>query len=1221
LTTIGYATLQIIPSLVGVTDAVNKQLGGLPNLGKTAGKALGDGIASGVDAAAARVEQASSKVVAARNKEADAAGKVKTAEAQLSALRDKGVTDAGRLTAAEEKSLKAKRDLETASRNLVKATQDQTSAQDKLAEAHKRVDKASGAAADSGGRFSGMLGGLKTKLGEASGGIDGLKGKIGGLGTTLLSNLGLGVAGGIAGIGASLIAMGDQFEQVNKKLAFTTGATGKALEDMNASVRTIAKTTPASMTDIATSVADVAKATQLTGQPLEDMTVRMLKLGRMGKDVDVATLTQSMRAFGVPADQMAAQMDNLYRASVSSGMSMQDLSEMALKGAPQFKQFGLSLDDTAAMMGNLFKAGVRGEDITKGMNRAMVELSKGGGDVKEKLKDAVGQIDAMIKAGDTAGATEMASKLFGTRSAGQFVDAIKAGKLNLDDLNGSLDKQKGGIMDAAGAVPTMAGAWQLLKNNVMIELEPIVTKIFKAMTDGILWFRTEGVGIIQGFKKNFEWIGPIAAGVTAMVVAWKAWTTAITLWKTVTTAAIAVQEAFNVAMDANPIGLIILALVGLGTALVVAYKHSETFRNIVNSAWQGIKDVIGAVWGWLSTTVFPGLKSAWDAIGQGVMWLWHNAIQPAWDGIKLAFQVGWDAIKVIWELWKAEFHLAADAAMWLWHNAIEPVWAGIKTAFQVGWDFVKDIFDKLKSGFQTAADAIKSVWSGVGDAIKGVFHGIVDVIKAPLHEVGKMLQGLPDVHIPGTNVDISVHGFGDKLAGLSDGGYTGAMPIDQIAGVVHGGEHVIKAASRKRIENAYPGLLDYLNNVGALPGYAGGGQVTDEIGDVEQVAKRFNLNLVSGRRNEPGSYHNSGEAGDFSDGDKTSQELSFATYMAQNFGPHLAELIHDQPNWTHNIKDGKDVGPFGKFYTMGQAGYHGDHVHVAVKPGAFAGISPSAFTTDGSSPAAGQKVPDWDAIAQLESGGRWDIPYGDADSTGGLQIQDRTWVAFGGTAIAPHAYQATKAQQIAVAEKILAAQGPNAWAGGKNFRWKNAPAPTPAAASSDQTPARAPESAAPAASSSPSSSSLSVPSSLSGLSTWGLDLMASGAKNEPGNRDPMAYFGKAASAAVGGQVSSLLGVFGVPDSPGWLQAASKFVSGISVSRSSSASSAATPATPVVASPAATPATPLPDAVHVGTRQPPGPQVVYNIAARDTEDAFIRAQRLERERAAAKLSVY
>lgn len=49
------------------------------------------------------------------------------------------------------------------------------------------------------------------------------------------------------------------------------------------------------------------------------------------------------------------------------------------------------------------------------------------------------------------------------------------------------------------------------------------------------------------------------------------------------------------------------------------------------------------------------------------------------------------------------------------------------------------------------------------------------------------------------------------------GGFTGDIPSDQIAGVVHGKEFVVQAAARKRIENLYPGLLDYLNNNGELP--------------------------------------------------------------------------------------------------------------------------------------------------------------------------------------------------------------------------------------------------------------------------------------------------------------------------------------------------------------------------------------------------------------------
>ena len=65
----------------------------------------------------------------------------------------------------------------------------------------------------------------------------------------------------------------------------------------------------------------------------------------------------------------------------------------------------------------------------------------------------------------------------------------------------------------------------------------------------------------------------------------------------------------------------------------------------------------------------------------------------------------------------------------------------------------------------------------------------------------------------------------------------------------------------------------------------------------------------------------------------------------------------------------------------------------------------------------------WDKLAQCESGGRWNINTGNG-YYGGLQFSPRTWRAFGGTGM-PH--QASRAEQIAVAERTLAAQGWNAW--------------------------------------------------------------------------------------------------------------------------------------------------------------------------------------------------
>lgn len=69
---------------------------------------------------------------------------------------------------------------------------------------------------------------------------------------------------------------------------------------------------------------------------------------------------------------------------------------------------------------------------------------------------------------------------------------------------------------------------------------------------------------------------------------------------------------------------------------------------------------------------------------------------------------------------------------------------------------------------------------------------------------------------------------------------------------------------------------------------------------------------------------------------------------------------------------------------------------------------------------------DWDRLAQCESGGNWAINTGNGFH-GGLQFSPSTWNAYGGQQYAQFAYQATREQQIAVAEKVLASQGWGAW--------------------------------------------------------------------------------------------------------------------------------------------------------------------------------------------------
>ncbi|OEV14156.1 transglycosylase family protein [Streptomyces nanshensis] len=80
----------------------------------------------------------------------------------------------------------------------------------------------------------------------------------------------------------------------------------------------------------------------------------------------------------------------------------------------------------------------------------------------------------------------------------------------------------------------------------------------------------------------------------------------------------------------------------------------------------------------------------------------------------------------------------------------------------------------------------------------------------------------------------------------------------------------------------------------------------------------------------------------------------------------------------------------------------------------------------GTGTAHAASVDTWDKVAQCESTGNWSINSGNG-YYGGLQFSQSTWSANGGTEYAPRADQATKEEQIRVAEKVLDSQGPGAW--------------------------------------------------------------------------------------------------------------------------------------------------------------------------------------------------
>lgn len=167
----------------------------------------------------------------------------------------------------------------------------------------------------------------------------------------------------------------------------------------------------------------------------------------------------------------------------------------------------------------------------------------------------------------------------------------------------------------------------------------------------------------------------------------------------------------------GPIGLTILGIAALGTALVVAYKKSETFRNIVNGAFNAIKNGLQILWEGIKTFLTPVINAIVEFGGEikkslGDFWKENGAqFMEALSNIKNAFISLWEACK--------------------------PAIEGIGTGFAETFSVIKSIISAvmpviigiLKVGWLLIQSLIVSVWNNIKGVITGALNVIMGVIK------------------------------------------------------------------------------------------------------------------------------------------------------------------------------------------------------------------------------------------------------------------------------------------------------------------------------------------------------------------------------------------------------------------------------------------------------------------------------------------------------------
>lgn len=292
-----------------------------------------------------------------------------------------------------------------------------------------------------------------------------------------------------------------------------------------------------------------------------------------------------------------------------------------------------------------------------------------------------------------------------------------------------------------------------------------------------------------------------------------------------------VQWALNAAMSANPIALIVIAIVALIAIFVVAYKKVGWFRDGVNAAFSFIKNAITSWWNNTKPIFMIFVNFIKTVIGTALKWYMAY--------VKFVFTAVWTVIKVAWNIIRPIFNVIRTWLVSTLKSAFQgflivakAVWNGVKSAISFVWGGIKGIFNALvaavnavKRGFQTAVEGIRGAWNKLIDIAKKPANFVIGVynsgLKPLLENLGKIVGLHPNLP------HINKFATGGIMPGYSPG-------KDSLLAAVSPGESIFRPEFTRAVgsnwvmtanaiakKSGAPGVRQWLNRGGERLGAEG----------------------------------------------------------------------------------------------------------------------------------------------------------------------------------------------------------------------------------------------------------------------------------------------------------------------------------------------------------------------------------------------------------------
>jgi len=530
--------------------------------------------------------------------------------------------------------------------------------------------------------------------------------------TDTITRIGMIGVTAIGAIGVASVVMAAKFQSSMEMLVTEAGVPQSALKGLEAGVLSLAGQvgfSPDSLSAALYHVASSFASTGISGSRMMDILKVAAEGARIGGAdlVDVTNALDAAIVSGIPGVQNYKQAMGALLAIIGSGdMTMQNLAEAFGSGViAVIKGYGLSLADAGAALAVFGDNNIRGAHAGTQLRMSVqalavpaaagIKILAGLGMGAKQLADdmehggllpALKDLQAHFKKAGITAKTEggYITEIFGKRAG--------AGLAVLMEQLTRLESKYPAIEKAAG---NFGGAWAKTQGTLAQQYHELVSWAEALVTEiglKLLPVVSEFAGFLLRNKtaitELLQYTGLLVAGLAAYALAAKAAAVAQAVWN-------AVMAIFTAEADANPVGIIVLAIAALIAGLIMAYKHLTWFRDAVD---------------WVGRALKAGFEAALHAAGEVVSWFVHGPL--VWIKEQIAIVAAW---------WRA--HSEEIRQVW------RAVWAAIQTDLAVTIGIIKLVI----AGFiDFVVPLLRAGWAVVWGATKMAWHLIAGVIHAAI---------------------------------------------------------------------------------------------------------------------------------------------------------------------------------------------------------------------------------------------------------------------------------------------------------------------------------------------------------------------------------------------------------------------------------------------------------------------------------------------------------